>query len=1513
MHTVRYRGEGNASSHPRISGACRNNNFPVAAAVPNPYTMGNKCTGGGRAEEGLLLQSCCNIPDGTPEVDLHAARIWVYPSNVPVREYQKSIVSRALFSNTLVCLPTGMGKTLIAAVVMANFHRWYPDGQVIFMGPTKPLVNQQIRACHDVMGLLPERTAELQGNVKKEEREVLWKKRHIFYCTPQSLVNDIKSGACLPKRTVCVVVDESHKATGKYAYVEAINAIAAATPRFRVLALSATPGSDAKSVQQVLTNLRVSTIECWGEDDPEIAQHTHLRQQEVIKCPIGKGLSDLRTGLFAVMKPTLQNLISSHVIHAMSPENVHPYVCIMARDKLLTRGGSRDPNIRPDDFGRLLDDLTLLTKLANIKDNLGTHGAADLCSKLDGWEKEMRSGSCKSRSLGAMLRTDEFQSLLKCAKRLAGCSNTTSDGGKGGSSISHPKLTKLRDVLREHFQRLAAGTKSTRAIVFSQFRSSVDEIVSFLEGEELLSVCRFVGQSSSSNSSDSTREEAAIAAKNKAIGKPLKAAAAAVATTASFTRGQSQKEQQAVLAAFRNGEYNCLVATCIAEEGLDVGEVDLIVSYDCLSSPVRMVQRMGRTGRKRPGRVVMLVTERIEESKLQSSASKSKRIVNLLKNQGKFVLYPELNSRMIPPEIDPEMVQEDIVIPKYRASQIGGVCSSSRVSKVGDGRDLGAGQQHGGVNSSNSTSWRLTTSQLKKLKECYSAETTYEANPLSGWLDSRCRFRTMRFPHSHQTLALLDVRCFVENQEWETLYNEARMVAMLDLWYVNNGVGGCNYEAAPPPPLIHVQSDDKFSRSNALGGQEEEEDVYGHSSRVSKQKPKAPPLQDHIDERDDQCCIPNSPTTINCNNENIVVKMHGGSMEGVLRTVSNADDIYLKGNTGAVLNGKPPHHQTLPNCNSISSGAGTLLGLGNGKESGDIGGVVSAKSKSIGEVWLLSQREGDEKKKSFGNNEEQQRYGIAEESTWKIERSKKTASDASGCKGISSSIEDDDHHHCPSGEEHSFHQHCTAENENVTTIATTSHDLLQQAPSLPFPLFDSVYKKDVNDNAGCVPREARRSDFPAIGLLDLPIPPMVQPHSHGSSSNSYQQHGTPFNDDNSLDFWQASTSTCGGRSTENEQYCLADPVVMEQHKEEGLLQVAVNALNNDDDDDDVTGTEDNGEDGEGSTPSAKADGLSWPPLQCEEREGEDMLFPSQSTAIDACDVRCMEEEDNEADCKPLKVMNRPANVEDCNGMLTSALCGVCGGNESLDDDPIVLCEGTGCDVAVHAGCFGILNIPAGEWHCDTCKLSLSRDDRGKSSSSSPCDVVVFCSLCGNSRGAMKQTKGQAWVHLVCAVWTPEIGLEDDEPSVIPRSPSFIDPKRAFYRCVECAGLGGGVLCSTNQCTVAVHPFCASKAGYKLCFPSSDDSDEDQHGPFFLHCRGHSKCSPLFPCSPSDESSESAKKKLIQLMAMDAVNEVQREAEAAGAGGRKKCEFQWQAPNLGTITQLTEKRMGIQLR
>ena len=85
-----------------------------------------------------------------------------------------------------------------------------------------------------------------------------------------------------------MVVDEAHKATAGYAFTNVIKELERAGAKFRVLALSATPGSDAKKVQLVINNLRINNLEYRAEDDPEIAPYTFMRSIEMSKCLKGR-------------------------------------------------------------------------------------------------------------------------------------------------------------------------------------------------------------------------------------------------------------------------------------------------------------------------------------------------------------------------------------------------------------------------------------------------------------------------------------------------------------------------------------------------------------------------------------------------------------------------------------------------------------------------------------------------------------------------------------------------------------------------------------------------------------------------------------------------------------------------------------------------------------------------------------------------------------------------------------------------------------------------------------------------------------------------------------------------------------------------------------------------------------------------------------------------------------------------------------------------------------------------
>jgi len=123
--------------------------------------------------------------------DLLEAKHWIFPINRPKRDYQFNIIRHCLFENTLVALPTGLGKTFIAGVVMMNCkssvgpylstrlwssrlfsdYRWFPEGKVIFVAPTKPLVSQQINACHETCGIPAYDSAEMNGEVSVVVRQ----------------------------------------------------------------------------------------------------------------------------------------------------------------------------------------------------------------------------------------------------------------------------------------------------------------------------------------------------------------------------------------------------------------------------------------------------------------------------------------------------------------------------------------------------------------------------------------------------------------------------------------------------------------------------------------------------------------------------------------------------------------------------------------------------------------------------------------------------------------------------------------------------------------------------------------------------------------------------------------------------------------------------------------------------------------------------------------------------------------------------------------------------------------------------------------------------------------------------------------------------------------------------------------------------------------------------------------------------------------------------------------------
>jgi len=195
----------------------------------NPWTV---------ARSNVVTKQNLRYKPGPVPIDEEAVKTWIYPNNLnhPMRDYQLKATETAINHNTLVSLPTGLGKTLIAAATMYNYYRWFPTGKVVFCAPTKPLVSQQLTSCFDIMGVPAEHTAEIMGDtVNKDDRARYWEERRLFFCTPQTIDNDIDSGRCDLRSIVCVVIDEAHRAKGKYAYVKIIQKINQSGANFRVV------------------------------------------------------------------------------------------------------------------------------------------------------------------------------------------------------------------------------------------------------------------------------------------------------------------------------------------------------------------------------------------------------------------------------------------------------------------------------------------------------------------------------------------------------------------------------------------------------------------------------------------------------------------------------------------------------------------------------------------------------------------------------------------------------------------------------------------------------------------------------------------------------------------------------------------------------------------------------------------------------------------------------------------------------------------------------------------------------------------------------------------------------------------------------------------------------------------------------------------------------------------------------------------------------------------------------
>jgi len=501
----------------------------------------------------------------------------IKPGTVEARLYQQLVYAKAVKSNTLFVAPTALGKTVLCIMVAA--HRLQRQGgRVLILAPTRPLVLQHTRSCRKFLTIPEEQITDFSGTVNPEEREALWPTATVAVATPQVVENDIRTGRLEMRHYSLVVFDEAHRAVGDYAYVTIAKAYKASCSDPLVLGLTASPGNREEIVREVCDNLGIVNIEARSDDDPDVRPYVNPVEIDWRTATLPQPVQDIVRGIGNYLEERVSALRDVGLIRSPNVTRRD----LLEAGKVLSIGVDRFSSSfgrPPFMYYKALMEYAISLKAEHALELLETQGIEQT---LRYFERMAHDATLKGtpRSTKSFIHDPRIAEFVASLGRLARV------------GIEHPKLRQMAGVISEELARNPAS----RIIIFTNFRDSVDLIVGYLSREPRARVTRFVGQSSMRS------------------------------------RGLSQREQTEILDLFRKGKYNVLVATSVAEEGLDIPEVQMVLFYDCTPSAIRNIQRRGRTGRKGAGKVVILMTENTrEEAYHWAGQQREKRMREFLK------------------------------------------------------------------------------------------------------------------------------------------------------------------------------------------------------------------------------------------------------------------------------------------------------------------------------------------------------------------------------------------------------------------------------------------------------------------------------------------------------------------------------------------------------------------------------------------------------------------------------------------------------------------------------------------------------------------------------------------------------------------------------------------------------------------------------------------------------------------------------------------------------------------
>jgi len=464
------------------------------------------------------------------------------------RDYQNEILSTCKDKNCLVVLPTGIGKTLIALMLAEHRLREHPDKKVLFLAPTRPLAEQQLEYFKKY---LPELFATIEiftGKVPATTRKKLWQRADIIFSTPQCIANDVRKNLYDLSEVSLLIEDEAHRCIRNYDYAFIAKNYLSKASHPRILGMTASPGADKKKIREICNNLGIQALEVRTRDSEDVKEYLQDLKTEVIKLIFPSKLSSFRDLLKKIYDRKLGELKNRKLLFG-SPTKTN---LLKTQARLIQKISSGDKN-----FNSLIgaSACAQAIKISHAMELLETQTVSSALDYLKDLLKQAEQK--KSKAVQSLVKLDDFNTVY------LGLTELVSQG------FEHPKVKVVRDVV---WEEMTSG-KGKRIIVFSQFRSTASRVCKELNSLQGVNGRVFVGQAKKGDT------------------------------------GLSQKEQKEMLDEFRSGEVNCLCATSIGEEGLDLPEVSLVVFYEPIPSAIRKIQRRGRTARLKPGRVVTLVTK----------------------------------------------------------------------------------------------------------------------------------------------------------------------------------------------------------------------------------------------------------------------------------------------------------------------------------------------------------------------------------------------------------------------------------------------------------------------------------------------------------------------------------------------------------------------------------------------------------------------------------------------------------------------------------------------------------------------------------------------------------------------------------------------------------------------------------------------------------------------------------------------------------------------------------------